>query len=73
MTSKYFTVFLIISLIYNIECEEEIPNFCDQNYVDSVEFDGYVYRITRDKWVADYNQEYNNVTEFKQNENFSEG
>jgi len=58
-------VVLLISMTYDIQCEEYKPKFCDQNYVDSVPFDKLDYKLVRDKWFAEYDKESGRVGEFK--------
>jgi hypothetical protein len=55
-----------------MQCKEFAPKFCEQNYIDSVLTNGFNYRIIRDKWIADYNEEENYVTEFKYFKEYSE-
>jgi hypothetical protein len=43
----YFAVSFVISLIYFVKC--------DENYVDSVIYDGFTYRIIRNHSIAEYN------------------
>ena len=47
----------MIAIIYisiNQSNESIAPKFCDQNYIDAVLWDGIRYRVTRDEWIATY-------------------
>ncbi len=68
----YSAIILMTSIIYFMQCKEFPPKFCEQNYIDSFLTNGFNYRIIRDKWIADYNEEENNVTEFEYFKEYSE-
>ncbi len=49
---KYFIVILVInSTIIQMRSDEKPPDFYDDNYVDSVLWDGEYYQITKKEWI----------------------
>jgi hypothetical protein len=57
---------IIIRLILIIGLNaDKVPQFCDYNYVDSVVYNGDIYKVTRNEWIADYNDEEKTVEKFE--------
>jgi hypothetical protein len=62
----YFAASIAYSIICSVKCNANEANFCDQNYIDSVIYDGLNYRIIRNNSLAEYDDRKVKVMEFKE-------
>jgi hypothetical protein len=62
----YFAASISYSIICSVKCNANQTNFCDQNYIDSVIYDGLTYRIIRNNSLAEYDDKKGKVMEFRE-------
>lgn len=60
---RFLSYGLLINSILNfIYCDNNITNFCDENYIDSAYFNGYDIIVTRNDWLWYYYKDNHNLS-----------
>ncbi len=69
--SLLLKIIVLILCLYNLFCDELAPNFCDDNYIDAILLNETHYILTRDKWIAVYDETTKTVGKLTKNTNLS--